>query len=142
MTNYDVYEISEELAEHFGTTKDEVTFIHEEVVIIDGNTYAIYPEEEAEEAVKEHLKESLWAVNADFLADYTGVDWKVFQALSGLYEEANDAILALIESNGSLEDFTQKVIKADGRGAFLSGYDGQEIEIFIDGAWFYLYREE
>jgi hypothetical protein len=43
-------------------------------------------------------------------------------------EDANDLVLALIESDSNLGFFVRSAIQADGRGHFLSGYDGEEIE--------------
>ena len=52
-------------------------------------------------------------------------------------EGANDAILALIEkTDGGLEGFVEDAISADGRGHFLSSYDGEENE---EGD-FFIYR--
>ena len=52
-------------------------------------------------------------------------------------EGANDAILALIKkTDGGLDGFVEDAISADGRGHFLSSYDGDENE--ENG--FYIYR--
>jgi hypothetical protein len=42
----------------------------------------------------------------------------------------------LVEKSGKFNDFADEAISADGRGHFLSGYDGNENE--QDG--FYIYR--
>jgi len=44
---------------------------------------------------------------------------------------------AIIED---MDSFVQDAISADGRGNFLSSYDGDEQEIKIDGEYFYSYR--
>ena len=36
--------------------------------------------------------------------------------------------------------FIQGVLDADGRGHGLSGYDGEEGEVSLDGEWYYIYR--
>jgi hypothetical protein len=52
-------------------------------------------------------------------------------------EGANDAILALIEkTDGGLDGFVEEAISADGRGHFLSSYDGNENH----ESGFYIYR--
>jgi hypothetical protein len=45
-------------------------------------------------------------------------------------EGANDSILALIEkTDGGLDGFVEEAVSVDGRGHFLSGYDGEECEV-------------
>ena len=48
-------------------------------------------------------------------------------------ESANDTILALIDD---LDEFVQDAISSDGRGHFLSSYDGEEVETEN----YYIYR--
>lgn len=88
-------------------------------------------DEEADEAVKDYISESLWAFNECFMSDMTGIDLKVFVAFaqSNLCESANDAILSLVEKTCGLDKLVEAAIDADGRGHFLSGYDGEEIEL-------------
>lgn len=88
-------------------------------------------DEEADEAVKDYISVSLWAFNECFMSDMTGIDLKVFVAFSqsNLCESANDAILSLVEKTCGLDKLVEAAIEADGRGHFLSGYDGEEIEL-------------
>jgi hypothetical protein len=52
-------------------------------------------------------------------------------------EGANNAILSIIEkTDGGIDGFVEEAISADGRGHFLSSYDGDENE--KDG--FFIYR--
>lgn len=90
----------------------------------------VYTEEEADEAAADYIRESLWAFNADFLAAYMpeGIDAREIEAIRGdRCEDANPAFLALVADRQA--DLIRDAIAADGRGHFLSGYDGEEIEL-------------
>jgi hypothetical protein len=95
--------------------------------------YLILTDDEADARANDSIRESAWAFNASFLVDYLpeGVGEEVVEALQPQSEGANDAILAMIGER--FDDFASDAISADGRGHFLSGYDGEEIE---DGEWF------
>ncbi len=43
-------------------------------------------------------------------------------------ERSNDAVLSLVERTCGLDDFVEDAVSADGRGHFLSHYDGEENE--------------
>lgn len=94
----------------------------------DSAEYLVLTDEEADERVIEYIKESLWAFNASFLADFTGLPESIFTALQPQCEDANEAILALIDQKEGIEYFSEQAVSADGRGHFLSGYDGEEVE--------------
>lgn len=109
-----------------------------------GNEYKVFTEEEADEAAAEEIKNSLWAFNAGFIIDHTNVDelstyeynslLDVLQKMQAdLCETANPLIMALIDD---VDDFISDAIFADGRGHFLSFYDGIENEEND----FYIYR--
>jgi hypothetical protein len=42
---------------------------------------------------------------------------------------------------GDYRLFFKDAILADGRGHFLSSYDGEETEIKVGKTWFYIYRQ-
>jgi hypothetical protein len=52
-------------------------------------------------------------------------------------ESGNEELKSLI---GDMDDFKEDSISADGRGHFMSSYDGQENETDINGETFYIYR--
>lgn len=113
----------------------------------DGNTvrdgsreYLVLTDEEADKACRELVKESVWAFNSDFLASFTGFDSMVFEALADKCEDANDAILSIIEGTNGFDGFYEDAVEDDGRGHFLSSYDGEENEFSIGGEYFYIYR--
>ena len=106
------------------------------IITIDGEEWAVYPDvEEAEKAASEDISQLLWAFKADFLASVTCLDSIIFESLQPQCEGANDAILKLIEATCGLGSFTATAIGYDGLGHFLSGYDGNEIE--LDGLYFF-----
>jgi hypothetical protein len=104
---------------------------------IDDN-YLVRTDEEADEAVKEYIKESVWAFNADFICGYGSPLVPMVKAYQEKEcEGANGAILELITD---LDDFVQRAINTDGRGHFLSSYDGEENEETVNGETYYIYR--
>jgi len=99
--------------------------------------YAIGSDSEADSAAFDYVKDSLWAFNASFLASYTGLPEEMFSGMQGKCEGANDAFKTCVErAEGGMAGFVQEAISADGRGHFLSNYDGEENE---EGE-FFIYR--
>lgn len=110
-----------------------------------GNEYKVLTDEEADEAARETIINELWAFNADFIITHTEFwntctenEWhEAVKALEEmqrrLCESANAIIKALI---ADLDEFIEDAIDADGRGHFLSLYDGEEYE----SGEFYIYR--
>jgi hypothetical protein len=99
--------------------------------------YLVLTDEEADEKAKECILDSVWAFNANFLAAHCleGIGVEVIEAIQAneRCESNNKALLALIED---VDYFVNEAIKADGRGHFLSRYDGEEHE----AGEFYIYR--
>jgi hypothetical protein len=127
----------------------------------EGGEYAVASDSEAADAVAANIKDSIWAFNASFILDECGLPNELEDAISAFQQEkcesANDALLALVEKcagtprdqyqsgQDGLSAFVQSAISADGRGHFLSGYDGQENEELVempegDSIRFYIYR--
>lgn len=98
--------------------------------------YAIGTDAEADEAAQKNIEDSAWAFNASFLSGFCDIPEEVFEAMQDKCEDANDAFLSLINKSGGIEKFAQEAVSADGRGHFLSSYDGNENE---EGD-FYIYR--
>ena len=130
-------------SESFYSTKGEYTDT------ITGNEYLVLSDLEADDRAAEEIKQSLWAFNPDFILAHTNLDYKGFQYAAlikcietlqeKLGESANDAITLLIND---LDDFIDDAINADGRGHFLSFYDGVENKIFDPDThkYYYIYR--
>ena len=102
--------------------------------------YAIASDTEANSAAFDYVKDSAWAFNASFILSECELPDELEEAIRAMQEKqcegANDAILAMIEKCTTLESFVESAISADGRGHFLSGYDGEENE---EGE-FFIYR--
>lgn len=134
-------EFSEQEAEEFTYEKQWDSFCAY------GYEYIVLTDEEAVKAVKESILETLWAFNPRFVVMHTKfylessieADEAFEEALkemqSKLCEDANPIIRALIVN---IDDFVENAIQADGRGHFLSSYDGEEIE--LNNGKYYAYR--
>lgn len=109
--------------------------------------YLVMTDEEADEALKEYILETLWAFNPRFVVMHTKfymessieADEAFEEALKEmqgkLCEDANPIIRALIVN---IDEFIENAIQADGRGHFLASYDGEEIE--LNHGKYYAYR--
>ena len=101
--------------------------------------FKILTNKESDKACKEHLKESLWACSSWFLSKHTNhkIDEEVFKKLQSLCEDSNDSIYKLIDN---FDELVEDAIGIDGRGHFLSSYDGHENYEEWNGEFFYIYR--
>lgn len=117
-------------------------FSHETNLYSDKTSdYLILTEEEANYAVGYYIMHSLWAFSPEFLSSQTDVDEKIFQILQeNLYEECNDFFLTIIEQSCGIQNFVNSAIQCDGRGHFLSTYDGKEEEVHVGDTPIYIYR--
>ena len=102
-----------------------------------GKDYKVLTDDEADEQTKEYIKESVWAFNPSFLASHSKADEEVFKCLAEKCESSNDAVLSLIDD---FDHFVDDAISSDGRGHFLSNYDGNEYEEDINNTTYYIYR--
>jgi hypothetical protein len=98
------------------------------VIEIDGKEWTLFTDEEADKAVKSYIEESLWAFNKSFLSDQTGLPEEVFSTLQQDGESSNDAILSIVKKCGDMDTLVSDAVSSDGRGHFLSPYDGHEKE--------------
>jgi len=102
------------------------------------NDYLVYTDEEADEAVREYIEETVWAFSPSFLQAHTGVDSEAINAIQDkMSENANSAIKAMIND---FDAFVDDAVSSDGRGHFFSRYDGKEIQIQVDRTVYYIYR--
>jgi len=112
---------------------------HSESAFDYGNQeYLVLTESEADAMASEQIKESLWAFDADFLSGKTNIDFQVFEAIqkNERCESNNPAIASIIVGTCGMDSFVHSAISADGRGHFLSSYDGDENEV----GEFFIYR--
>lgn len=102
--------------------------------------YAIGTDAEADTAAEQHVRDSIWAFNASFILEQCDLPRDLEECIQSYQgkecESANDSLLKLVEKCCGLADFTKAAVSADGRGHFLSGYDGEENE----SGEFYIYR--
>ena len=152
LTDIDETVLLDALAAHFEIERDEdgdlaieeQSYDHHGLKLyeIDGTEYAIGTDDEANSAVTDAIKQSLWAFNSDFLAEQTGLPEQVFSFREQLYEDANGALEVLVEkcADDGLEGFVDAAVGADGRGHHLAQYDGEEIEIHVGDEIIYAYR--
>lgn len=132
------------LAEEFDCSVQDVVDKGDGEFSINGFDYLVLTEEEADEKVAEYVEDSLWAFSPSFLSSVTGVDSEVFEAIQAndRCEGNNDAIMSILDATDtSICETAEEAIRWDGRGHFLSQYDGQEIEIYADGEYYYCYRQ-
>jgi hypothetical protein len=131
---------TEALAEHIGgidssdLTKENFDHYGLSVYSVNGEEWAIGTDSEADEACKEYVKDTAWAFRSSFICEYCNLPQELAEALEAMQskkcEGANDSILALIDkTDGGLDGFVEEAVSADGRGHFLSGYDGEECEV-------------
>lgn len=131
----------EELAEDVSAVYNENWGTFE----IIGQEYKVLTDEEADKEAADYIKDSLWAFNADFILQHTSIyeettdreDQEIIKALqmvqSSICESCNALVKALISD---IDQFIYNAINADGRGHFLSSWDGEEYE----SGNFYIYR--
>lgn len=108
-------------------------------------SYLVLTDEEADERAREEIENSLWAFQTTFLRAHSKIlgsmneagikAWD--QARETMCEEANDLVRALIDD---LDHLVADAIACDGRGHFVSGYDGEENEATYQGRTVYIYR--
>ena len=125
------------LAEYLGVKEEDVeneiieTSYCDKTFEAEGCEYMVLTDNEADEYATESIKESIWAFNKDFIIshsavlDYDSGSEAIIKAIQEQYENGNEAMTKLIDD---LEEFVDDAIRADGRGHFISLYDGDEIE--------------
>lgn len=130
----------ESLAIHLGIKTNEITQSkHDENSFeADGGEYLVLTDSEANAMARERILESVWAFNYSFLCAHSEaiaeIPEKDYQDMAGkLCESFNKAALAMIDD---VEHFVADAIASDGRGHFISGYDGEENE----QGEFYIYQ--
>lgn len=116
-----------------------------------GEEFYVLEDERAYALAFQLIEAELWAFAPDFIAEHLKHDivycdnpvnlddlrLAIRAVQERLYEGANAIIHALIDD---LEEFVDDAIAADGRGHFISSYDGEEHEVTVDGETYYIYR--
>ena len=103
-------------------------------------SWLILDDDEADDRAADYIRESLWAFNGWFLANYMpeSIDSEHLKRVQELYEDANPILLTLIGDR--FEELVEDAISADGRGHFLAGYDHHEVEFEHGGETWFCFR--
>lgn len=99
--------------------------LEENIVTIDGTEYIILDENDIQERMADHIRETASYFNYSFLASMTDLPEEVFEGLV----DKNEAVYRLIEKTCGLDEFIEECLSVDGAGHFLNSYDGQEYEL-------------
>lgn len=134
--------LSGEDADH--VTKYKKAFLGETIVDdrelrqVNNGEYLVLTDAEADQRTKDHIKETVWAFKPWFIINHSDLPDEAEEMVKGFCEEkcesANETVLALIKD---FDKFVEDAVHADGRGHFLSNYDGDERETEN----FYIYRQ-
>ena len=127
------------LGKHLDLNNEDLKMIKEngDYLYFDDREFLVLNDDEAEKKAKEYIKDSAWSFNPSFLASHSKVDEDVFKCLSEKCESSNEAVLSLIDD---FDDFVEDAIASDGRGHFISSYDGDERIEEIEGTEYFIYR--
>lgn len=88
------------------------------------NGYLVYTDEEADEAVREYIEETVWAFTPSFLSAHTGVDKVTINQIQNTQlDSPNEVLTAMIKD---FDHFVEDAVRCDGRGLFLAQYDHEE----------------
>ena len=141
------------LCQFDGCEPDEVTlerhdFYGLSVYSIGNREFAIGTDSESDSACEQCICDSLWAFNASFILSECDLPSSLEEAIQAWQEKecegANEGLLALVKKTCGIENFVRSAIGMDGRGHFLSSYDGNENDENVsDGTErenFYIYR--
>ena len=89
-----------------------------------GTDYLVYTDEEADDAVREYIEETVWAFSPSFLQAHTGVDSNtIMQIQNTQLDSPNEVLTAMIKD---FDAFVEDAVRCDGRGHFLATYDHEE----------------
>ena len=101
-------------------------------------------EEEANSAAYRYVEDTLWAFSFSFLKEWFVIDGdtagEVHTAIAEKCEDGNEAMKQMVNWSENSNDIVSAAIESDGKGHFLSGYDGNEVEFSSEGIDVLLYR--
>lgn len=140
------------LAYHLQLKEEEMEDINqdtEDQFSIGTAEYLVLTDKEADAHAREDIEQTLWAFKPSFILQHCSTydrmsDWeyesaqKALEKIQGYFcEGVNELIRAMIED---MDEFVEDAICADGRGHFISMYDGKENEEEVNGKTYYIYR--
>ena len=127
----------------------KITQWDENEVEIYGQDYLVLTDAEADARAREDVERDLWAFQPGFILSHCSTydrmsNWEYDKAkealekIQGYFAESiNELIRAMIED---VDEFVEDAICEDGRGHFISHYDGRENEEEVKGVTYYIYR--
>ena len=116
----------EALKKHTDCEYSDITKEGKTTYFIGDQEYLVLNDQEAQKRCEEDIKESIWAFRSSFISKHTGIDEEIIKSVQEHCEGSNEMILRSIKD---LEKFIKDAILSDGRGHFISYYDGNEHEI-------------
>ena len=127
MTNKNEIDLKVKLAAHLDCDIEDIEQGYDDQTFELGDKeYLLLTDEEADQRAEEYIKNSIWAFVPSFLASHTGLDEEIIKHLQDKCEAANDALLNAIKD---IDSFISEAIGCDGRGHFMSSYDGYEHDL-------------
>ena len=123
-----------ELSEFLNCDKDEISVsTYDENLFEYGNQeYLVLTDIEADNYAANYIKDTLWAFNAEFIIDECTLNPECTDSIRVMQERCcescNSLIRAIIEGSCGIDAFVEDAIKADGRGHYITQYDGHENE--------------
>jgi hypothetical protein len=101
--------------------------------------YLVLTGTEADAAAEEAIEDSLFAFNPEWLAGWLEIPVEAIKAIQeSMYEDASPVFKKMLGED--FVNFVEKSIEADGRGHFISHYDGEENEEYIGKTYYFIYR--
>ena len=140
----------EELAEFLNIDRADIVpddYTDNQFNTLDGD-YLVLTDEEADNATAEYIKYSIWAFNPEFIISECGLcnnlsypeSCDLINSLRAIQEKicdsSNHLLTALVKGTCGLDTFIADAINTDGRGHFISDWDGKEYA----SKNFYIYR--
>lgn len=124
--NCDPADITETSWDHYGM----------KVFTANGDEYAVGNDDSAAKAVESNIEDSIWAFNASFIVSMCDLPDQLVGAIQAWQEKdcesANDGLLELVNRMCGMKGFVENAVSSDGRGHFLSSYDGEENSIKVE----------
>ena len=115
----------EALKKHTNCEYSDITKEGKTTYFIGDQEYLVLNDEEAQKRCEEDIKQSIWAFNSLFLSFHTDINEDIIKSVQEHCESSNDMLLNSIKD---IEKFINEAIASDGRGHFISYYDGHEHE--------------
>ena len=138
------YFIENEIYEEWGPVP--VPVMEGEAYELQNGIYYVLDEKEAEEKAKEEILRSLCYFNSSFILKHSifwdsipyGAVKEYEEIIKSIQEKENSELIKVIIKD--INYFIEEAIRWDGRGHFISTYDGEEIEQEFEGEYYYIYR--